>query len=81
MLALRSGEIDAITGAARLSADAYTELSADSSFGTAINDEPTLTNYIGFNMAKSHLMIKMCVLPLNMQLTGIPYQTMFSREQ
>lgn len=52
VLALRSGEIDAITGAARLSADAYTELSADSSFGTAINDEPTLTNYIGFNMAK-----------------------------
>ena len=53
VLALRSGEIDAITGAARLSADAYTELSADSSFGTAINDEPTLTNYIGFNMSKA----------------------------
>lgn len=53
VLALRSGEIDAITGAARLSADAYTELSADNSFDTAINDEPTLTNYIGFNMAKA----------------------------
>ena len=53
VLALRSGEIDAITGASRLSADAYTELSTDSSFGTALNDEPTLTNYIGFNMSKA----------------------------
>lgn len=53
VLALRSGEIDIITGASRISADGYAELAADPAFGTAINDEPSLTNYIGFNMSKA----------------------------
>lgn len=53
VLALRSSEIDIITGAARISADGYLELAADPAFGTAINDEPSQTNYIGFNMSKA----------------------------
>lgn len=53
VLALRSGEIDIITGASRMSADGFNELAEDPAFGTAINDEPSMTNYIGFNMSKT----------------------------
>lgn len=53
VLALRSGEVDIIVGAARLSADGYIELTSDPAYGTAVNNEPTLTNYLGFNMSKA----------------------------
>ena len=53
VLALRNGEIDAIIGSSRLSYDAYSELSGDSSFGTAIDDKGTLTRYLGVNLAKA----------------------------
>lgn len=53
VLALRSGEVDIVVGAARLSADGYVELTSDSAYGTAVNNEPTLTNYLGFNMSKA----------------------------
>lgn len=53
VLALRSGEVDIIVGAARLSADGYIELTSDPAYGTAVNSEPTLTNYLGFNMSKA----------------------------
>lgn len=52
VLALRSGEVDIIVGAARLSADGYVELNSDPAYGTTVNNEPTLTNYLGFNMSK-----------------------------
>lgn len=53
VLALRSGEADIIFGAARLSADGYIELTSDPAYGTAVNNESTLTNYLGFNMSKA----------------------------
>ncbi|MGN1136679.1 MAG: ABC transporter substrate-binding protein [Oscillospiraceae bacterium] len=53
VLALRSGEIDIIAGSSRMSADGFNELSEDPAFGTAINDEPSMTSYIGFNMTKT----------------------------
>lgn len=53
VLALRNGEIDGIIGSSRLSYDAYSELSGDSSFGVAIDDKGTLTRYLGLNLAEA----------------------------
>ena len=52
VLALRNGEIDAIIGSDNLSYDGYSELSADSTYGTAINDEGTMTRYLGLNLSQ-----------------------------
>ena len=38
ILALRNGEIDAILGSSRLSAEGYTEISQDAAFGHAMDD-------------------------------------------
>lgn len=51
VLALRSGEIDAIIGSAQLSYDAYSELSQDDAFVTTVNDKGTKTRYVGFNLS------------------------------
>ena len=53
VLALRNGEIDAIIGSNNLSYDGYSELSGDSTYGTAINDEGTMTRYIGLNLSQA----------------------------
>lgn len=53
VLALRNGEIDAIIGTSRLSYDAYSELSGNPAYGTAVNDNVTMTRYIGLNLSKA----------------------------
>lgn len=53
VLALRSGEIDAIIGSSRMSYDAYGELSGDSAFGTVVNDTGSATRYLGLNLSKA----------------------------
>lgn len=53
VLALRSGEIDAILGASRLGYDAYSELSQDGQYGASVNEDATRTRYLGFNFAKA----------------------------
>ncbi len=53
VLALRNGEIDAVTGTSRLSYDAYNELSSDSLFETVVNDKETMTRYLGLNLSKA----------------------------
>ena len=50
VLALRSGEIDAIIGASRLSYDAFNELSQNDTYTTTINDRGMQTRYVGFNL-------------------------------
>ena len=50
VLALRSGELDAIIGSTRLSYDAYGELRGTDGFGTAVSDSVAMTRYIGFNL-------------------------------
>lgn len=50
VLALRSGEIDAVVGSMRMSYDAFTELSADSAYGTNVSDGTSMTRYLGFNL-------------------------------
>lgn len=52
-LALRSGEIDIITGSSRLSADGYMEFSDAEGFGTVIDDNASSTRFIGFNVNKA----------------------------
>ena len=52
VLALRSGEIDAIIGSSRLSYDAYGELSSDSSYGTSVDETASKTSYLGLNLSK-----------------------------
>lgn len=52
VLALRSGEIDAIIGSSRLSYDAYGELSGDSAYGAIVNEKGTQTRYLGFNLSR-----------------------------
>ena len=49
VLALRSGEIDAIIGSAAFSADSYIELSEDEAFATSAAEEGSMTRYIGMN--------------------------------
>ncbi|MFA9380324.1 MAG: ABC transporter substrate-binding protein [Acetanaerobacterium sp.] len=53
VLALRSGEIDAIIGTSRLSYDAFNELSKDDSYTTTINDRGMQTRYLGFNLSNT----------------------------
>lgn len=53
VLALRSGEIDAILGSSRMTYDAYGELSADPSYGTAVDDNASMTRYLGFNLSRA----------------------------
>lgn len=50
LLALRSGEIDAIIGTAHMSFEGYAELSAAPAFGSGISDEDSLTRYLGMNV-------------------------------
>ena len=51
LLALRNGEIDAILGSQSVNADGYTELSANLSFGSRLNDKPSQTRLLGMNLA------------------------------
>lgn len=51
-LALRSGEIDIITGSSRLSTDGYMEFSDAEGFGAVIDDHASSTRFIGFNVNK-----------------------------
>lgn len=53
VLALRSGEIDAIIGSTRLSYDAYGELSEDNAYTTAVDDRGNYTRYLGFNVSEA----------------------------
>lgn len=53
VLALRSGEIDGILGSSRLTYDAYAELSGDASFGAAVDDNASMTRYLGLNLGKA----------------------------
>lgn len=53
MLALRSGEVDAIIGSVHMSYDAYTELSGDPAYGTALNTHSSMTRYLGMNLSKA----------------------------
>ena len=57
ILALRNGEIDAILGSSRLSAEGYTEISQDAAFGHAMDDSTNQTRYLGMNLNKAPLMI------------------------
>ena len=50
VMALRSGEIDAIIGSTRLSYDGCSELSKNDAYGTVVNDNGTMTRYLGFNL-------------------------------
>lgn len=50
ILALRSGEIDAILSVSHVSFDSYTELSSDAAFGTAKNDASTMTRFLAMNI-------------------------------
>lgn len=52
ILALRSGEIDAIIGSSRMSYDAYNEMIENEEFIGKINDKGNLTNYIGMNLSE-----------------------------
>ena len=51
LLALQSGEIDAILDSSQISFDGYTSLSAADVFDTSINDETTYTRYLGLNIS------------------------------
>lgn len=51
LLALRSGEIDAIIGSNAMSADGFAELSSDSAFGSTVDDGSNLTRYLGMNLS------------------------------
>lgn len=53
ILALRNGEIDAILGTSRLSAEGYTEISQDKSFGHAMDESTTQTRYLGMNLNRA----------------------------
>lgn len=53
ILALRNGEIDAILGSSRLSAEGYTEISQDVAFGHAMDDSTNQTRYLGMNLNKA----------------------------
>lgn len=53
ILALRNGEIDAILGSSRLSAEGYTEISQDAAFGHAMDDSTNQTRYLGMNLNKA----------------------------
>jgi nickel transport system substrate-binding protein len=50
LLALRNGEIDAIVSTKKMSFDGYSELSSDSAFGSSMNEDATLTRYLGMNV-------------------------------
>ena len=50
VLALRSGEIDAVIGSMRMTYDAFSELEADSAYGTKISEGTSMTRYLGFNL-------------------------------
>lgn len=52
-LALRSGEIDIITGSSRLSAESYMEFSESEGFGTIVDDSVSSSRFIGFNVNKA----------------------------
>ncbi len=52
VLALRSGEIDAILGTSRLSYDAYGEISGEDAFARAVDNSGTMTRCIGMNLSK-----------------------------
>lgn len=52
VLALRSGEIDAIFGSSRMNYNAFGELADDSSFGSSVNEKSNLTRYLGMNLSK-----------------------------
>ena len=53
ILALRNGEIDAILGSSRLSAEGYTEIYQDAAFGHAMDDSTSQTRYLGMNLNKA----------------------------
>ncbi len=52
VLALNSGEIDAIIGASRMAYDAYNEMAGSGKFVGKISDKGNFTDYIGMNLAK-----------------------------
>ena len=51
VLALRSGEVDAVVGSTRLGFDAYVELSQTPGYGVATDTNVALTRYLGFNLS------------------------------
>jgi len=53
VLALRSGEIDLIPGAYRMSYDAYTDLSAADGIATTLDEQISNSRFIGFNTQKA----------------------------
>lgn len=53
VLALRSREIDAIISSEHIGYDAFTELSSDSGYGTAIQQQSSVTRYLGFNLSSA----------------------------
>lgn len=53
VLALRSGEIDAIISSEHIGYDAFTELSSDNRYGTAIQQQSSVTRYLGFNFSSA----------------------------
>ncbi len=50
ILALQSGEVDALIGASRLTYEGYSELEA-AGYGVSINDRSTRTDYLGMRVA------------------------------
>ena len=53
ILALRSGEIDAILGTSRISYDGFADLAASGEFGTAIGEAAQQTRFLSFNLMKA----------------------------
>lgn len=53
ILALKSGEIDAIIGSSRMAYDAFHEMTEDEQFTGKVSEIGNLTNYIGINLSKA----------------------------
>lgn len=51
VLAVRSGEIDAILGSSRMSFDGFKDFSVDEGYGTSVDKSNSTTRYLGFNLA------------------------------
>lgn len=52
ILALRSGEIDAVIGSPNVSYDSFNELSTDNKYGTKVSQAIVQTRLMGFNLSK-----------------------------